>query len=82
MTYVEKVIHCFGGIRAMAKVLGHVNPSTVQTWKTVNRIPPWREYEIREAAKRENIVLPERSTQLENTTPKQSPSHDKSDVAG
>ena len=59
MTHVKTIIEQFGGIRAMAKTLGHNNPSTVQGWKMANRIPHWRVPEIEQAAKRAKITIPE-----------------------
>jgi len=55
MTNVENIIQKFGGMSAMAKALGHKNPTTVQGWKNANRIPPWRFHEINEAAKAAGI---------------------------
>lgn len=58
MTYVETIISKFGGLRAMAKALGHKHPTTVQGWKVSGRIPSWRMAEIREAANIAGIELP------------------------
>jgi len=58
MTHIEQTIELFGGVRPMAKMLGHNNPSTVQSWKEKNKIPSWRWHEIEHAAKQNDIVLP------------------------
>lgn len=58
MTNVHSIIERFGGVRPMAKMLMHKNPSTVQSWKNSGRIPYWRRAEIESAAKRQEIKLP------------------------
>lgn len=55
----EKVITSFGGVSALAKALGHKNVTTVDGWKRSGRIPEWRRHEIIEAAKRDQVSLPE-----------------------
>lgn len=59
MNDVNKIIELFGGLTAMAKALGHKHPTTVQGWKDSNRIPPWRELEIKAAAKRLKLKIEE-----------------------
>lgn len=58
MTHVEQIITQFGGLSAMAKALGHKNPTTVQGWKNANKIPDWRFHEIEKAAEEQKISLP------------------------
>lgn len=48
----REIIERFGGIRPMAKALGHKNPTTVQAWHKNESIPYWRHHEILTAAKR------------------------------
>lgn len=38
---VRSVISKFGGVRPLARALGHANPSTVQGWWSRSQIP-WR----------------------------------------
>ncbi len=56
--YIEKLIENFGGMSAMARLLGHKNPTTVQGWKQKKRIPEWRMKEILTVAEKNNIPIP------------------------
>ena len=38
-TPVEKIIDAFGGISALARAMGHKNPSTVQGWRDRGCVP-------------------------------------------
>lgn len=39
MNVAEKIVEKFGGLRPLARWLGHVNPSTVQGWVKRGSIP-------------------------------------------
>ncbi len=56
----QKIINLFGGVRPMAKILGHKHPTTIQYW-IKNGVPKWRYEEIIKAAKRLGIKLTESS---------------------
>jgi propionyl-CoA carboxylase beta chain len=51
------IIAKFGGISALARVLGHRNPTTVQGWKQRGFIPARRQGEVLEAARSHGIDL-------------------------
>lgn len=53
----DAIIEAFGGITAMARAMGHKNPSTVQGWKSRGAIPVQQQPEVLACAKRENIPL-------------------------
>lgn len=57
MTPAENIIARFGGLTALAKRLGHRNPTTVQGWKDRGVIPARRQLELLEIAKRDGIAL-------------------------
>ena len=57
-TLVDRVIEAFGGLTATARALGHTNVTTVHSWKTSWRLPHWRQHEIRSAATRLSVTLP------------------------
>lgn len=40
VTVVGLVLKRFGGLTALARALGHRNPTTVQGWKETGAIPP------------------------------------------
>jgi hypothetical protein len=54
-----EIIELFGGIRPMAKALGHKHPSTVQAWADNESIPHWRFYEILTAARKMRLGIKE-----------------------
>lgn len=59
----EAVLACiqaFGGTSALARALGHKNPTTVDGWRKAGRFPAWRHAEIQGAADRLKIALPVR----------------------
>lgn len=55
----QPIIKAFKTVSKLAEALGHKNVSTVHHWKQSGKIPHWRIHEIREAAKRENVTLPD-----------------------
>jgi hypothetical protein len=57
VTQAERIIQKFGGISAMARVLGHRNSSTVQGWSERGTIPPKQHQAIWDAAKANKIKL-------------------------
>jgi len=56
---VERVTAAFGGVSAFARALGHSSASTVGSWNSKKSIPSWRFSEIREAATRIGVTLPD-----------------------
>lgn len=54
-----EIINLFGGIRPLAKVLGHKHPSTVQNWYERNAIPKWRHHEVLAASRSKRLGLTE-----------------------
>ena len=56
-TQAERIIKRFGGIHAMARILGHKHASTVGGWKAKGQIPQWHHVKIMKAAKKNNIPL-------------------------
>ena len=57
MTPAEKIIERFGGIAALARALGHKQPSTVQGWKERGFIPARRQALVLAAARDQYIEL-------------------------
>jgi hypothetical protein len=57
MTHAERIIEKFGGINAMARILGHRNPSTVQGWKERGVIPSKQHQAIWQAARGNGIPI-------------------------
>jgi len=55
MTQSTHIISLFGGIRPLAKALGHNNPSTVQGWLRRGYIPARQQAAVLDAAKRADI---------------------------
>ncbi|KHA65278.1 conserved hypothetical protein [Sphingomonas sp. T1] len=45
MENVDQIIATIGGVRKTAAVLG-IAPTTVQHWKTHNRVPAWRQSDL------------------------------------
>lgn len=39
MTLIDRIIEHFGGLTALARALGHRNPTTVQGWRDRGRVP-------------------------------------------
>ena len=56
-TQAEHIIAQFGGISALAKVLGHKHPTTVQGWKARGWIPSRHQTEIFNKAREIGIDL-------------------------
>ena len=57
MTHVEIIIDRFGGMTALARALGHKNPTTVQGWKVRGIIPARQQRELLDLAKRSGVRL-------------------------
>lgn len=57
MNTAENVILKFEGMAALARALGHKNPTTVQGWKQRGVIPARQIPGVLDAAKREGIDL-------------------------
>lgn len=53
------IVDAFGGLTKTAMALGHKNVTTVQYWLEKDAIPDWRLHQIREAATREGVPLPD-----------------------
>ena len=56
MMKARELIQAFGGLSKAAKAFG-APISTVQHWENTDRIPPWRERDVRDAAKTYNIKI-------------------------
>lgn len=56
MSYVEKIVHVFGGVRPMARAI-QKPPTTVQGWKDSKSIPDREKPRVMEAAGEAGIVL-------------------------
>jgi len=57
MSYARIIVARFGGIRSLARVLGHRNPTTVQGWVARGFIPARRQQEVLEAARTAGVAL-------------------------
>ena len=57
MNAATRVIGKFGGVRALARTLGHKHPTTVQGWRDSGYIPAQRQREVLDAAARLGIAL-------------------------
>ena len=57
MSQAEKIIAKFGGVRPLARALGHNNPSTVQGWTRRGYVPAWHQRAVLQAAQREQVDL-------------------------
>jgi hypothetical protein len=53
----RSIISRFGGIRAMARTLGHANQSTVQGWWVRNTVPSKRISEVLATSRDRGMVL-------------------------
>ena len=49
MNQAQRIIGRFGGLTAMARALGHKNPTTVQGWKLRGVIPPKQQQKVLDA---------------------------------
>ncbi|MEI4489586.1 hypothetical protein WAF00_02890 [Mameliella alba] len=56
MSYVNRIVEAFGGVRPMAKAAGYP-VSTVQSWKSRGSIPDDRKADIWDAAKAAGVTL-------------------------
>lgn len=56
MTYVERIIDAFGGVRPMASAIG-AGPSTVLSWKVRGSIPDRQKERIWAKAKEQGLPL-------------------------
>lgn len=56
MSYVDRIVEEFGGVRAMAATLGRA-ASTVQSWKTRGSIPDVNKPEVLNAAELAGLPL-------------------------
>jgi hypothetical protein len=56
---VDQLLAAFGGLTKTARALGHRHVTTVQSWRKRGRVPAWRLPEIRVAADRAGVRLPE-----------------------
>ena len=54
---VASVIIKFGGVRAMARALGHEYPTRVQGWKRRGVIPVRQQYTVLQAAQRAGLDI-------------------------
>ena len=57
MNAAASVIDKFGGVRALARTLGHKHPSTVQGWRDSGIIPAQRQRELLDLAEAMGIAL-------------------------
>ena len=55
----KPIIEAFGGLTKTANALGHRNVTTVQYWQERDAVPGWRVHEIKEAAARVGVTLPD-----------------------
>lgn len=56
-TQAQRIIDKFGGLAALARALGHANPTTVQGWKERGVIPPKHHQAVWNAAKSAGIPI-------------------------
>jgi hypothetical protein len=57
MNNAERIIAKFGGLTALAKLLGHKFPTTVQYWKKAGFIPARQQQLVLKAARENDIEL-------------------------
>ena len=57
MSNARIIVARFGGIRSLARVLGHRNPTTVQGWVVRGYIPARRQQEVLVAARTAGVAL-------------------------
>ena len=57
MSQADRIIGKFGGISAMARIMGHKNPSTVQGWAARGFIPPKQHQAVWDAAQEHGISI-------------------------
>lgn len=56
MKNVQDIISAFGGVRPAAYALG-IAPTTVQHWKSKNRIPEWRIDHVIRCAREKGVSI-------------------------
>lgn len=54
---VADLVAAFGGLTKASRAIG-APITTIDSWRTARRIPPWRLPAVREAARRAGIALP------------------------
>lgn len=57
MNNAERIINKFGGLTALANLLGHKFPTTVQYWKTAGFIPARQQQLVLKAARENDVEL-------------------------
>ncbi|WP_395494525.1 carph-isopro domain-containing protein [Acetobacter sp. KSO5] len=55
---VKEIVSLFGGLKRMAAIMGHKNHSTIYGWVRAQRIPAWRDAELKKAAGDNGIQIP------------------------
>ena len=60
MNPAKEIIRAFGGLRAAQRALGEKHINLLQNWQKTGRIPHYREGQIRGAAERLNVQLPQK----------------------
>jgi hypothetical protein len=60
MSPVDDLIKRFGGLREAQRKLGEKHGSTLQSWQKAGRIPHFRRAQIRDAAEKHNIDVPDK----------------------
>lgn len=53
----KPIIEALGGLKEASRKIG-APVSTVQYWRDADRIPEWREHQVRAAFEREGLPLP------------------------
>lgn len=53
----EAVVFKFGGLRSMARILGHKHPTTIQGWVSRGVIPPRQHRIVWDAAQAHKVKL-------------------------
>ncbi|WP_434603749.1 carph-isopro domain-containing protein [Acetobacter oryzoeni] len=56
---VREIVSLFGGLTKMASMMGHKNHSTIYGWVRAGKIPSWRDAELKEAAEKNGIHIPD-----------------------
>lgn len=56
MTYVDRIVETFGGVRPMAAAIGR-KPSTVMSWKVRGSIPDAHKLTVLAAAQQQGLPI-------------------------
>ena len=56
MTYVDKIIDAFGGVRPLARAIKQP-PTTVSGWRKRGSIPDWQKVRVLDASRRYGVSL-------------------------